>query len=1318
MKLLSVLLAVTLLVGSAIPAVMAADKTDPADPPKVETTPESEPESKPESKPESEPESKPESKPDTTPEAPKDEPKEEVSATPVVLAAPQARVTSGKLAAPTHDGVNGTITKIEGTDGVYAITGTEAAGIIGIKLDQTKLTDAFLGTAGLSATNSAFTVTRSTDGGVPKTLRSFDCIDFDAANDQVQWLEYGTNVGAVTGAVARPVGSVFKYSTEQGGDDALITYIQNNHEYDFTFTSANGNQEYTMKLIVGTKPVPPTVAEVTTYAGLINEVVNGTGDIKITANLTASGTNATQAPNSTEFVIQVGRPINITCTPGVSVDFGFMFLKAAAGSSVTGLTFNLSDAAKAKYPSSAYYTAIDARDGAFTAANNTINMTFAGTQDMRTHGIISSSALIATGNTINIAPTGSATGIFNYGIVTGPTKTSENVSITGNTFTGVKGDHTDIGVMPGTGVDESKISIGGNTYSTTKSNITYFGTSDASTGTNNFGSAKSVFIDSTDPLAVWAKSFVTAGQSVAILDALTATKVERHSSTEHLYRTGDPSMSDLVGDVGWSSIVGAPPVASITNTPKVETPEGTQHSGGNWYAPFTSKLSASTADITCTLPNGKVINQTEDKTLFAALETVNGKNYTTAGKDIGDGRNLGMSVQIPQDKGITKVSAEIKIGDLAERVATLYAASGDSNTAGVGSALTPDGNGVAALNTNNHMVMYPLIAEKTAANAWTVGGPTKYVWTYTYYNASDEIVGTQVVNVNITYAAAPPVKAKPIGISTTVKDGQQADQNAELKGTFGFATTETANSIIVKGSSTDDKLVKSNPDATFVTYYQVPGLKVDDVENIRISRNGTVLATEALDSGANAPQDLGTAQHLHFKLGTVFATKTGNDWVMKYKAPYTEKVELINKYGSVVASTTYTVDFTNATVIKDSADVVIDPPTIDVGIVQGDIPELVIIPDETTTLNGIKANTGILDDKGNKVITTDTTKVTLNVDGISTASTDAAVVADKAKINATAEASKAGAKSAFLDITLSVVTPTGTDGALVTNKISDLGTGAVEVIVSIPTNLLAVTNATYSIMTVHDGKLSTVPSTKVGTASLKFNAKQFSTYAIVATPQTTPPPQPPIDPIYPSNPTPPTSGGGSYGGSGGGGGSYYDSRPTYNSPKTITDKTAHGVAITFPIGIRSLTDPSFTMSEITSVEDEFKVFKALAQGYNVLSVFDINLYDGSTKVRNVDGGNLVVSLPYPQGKAGVSYKVLRNNEDGTITELPAIFSNGIITFETNHFSKFAVAVTSGTVIPNDQPGTGTTTPTPIPAPSENPPTGDNWFANLLSFLFN
>lgn len=84
--------------------------------------------------------------------------------------------------------------------------------------------------------------------------------------------------------------------------------------------------------------------------------------------------------------------------------------------------------------------------------------------------------------------------------------------------------------------------------------------------------------------------------------------------------------------------------------------------------------------------------------------------------------------------------------------------------------------------------------------------------------------------------------------------------------------------------------------------------------------------------------------------------------------------------------------------------------------------------------------------------------------------------------------------------------------------------------------------------------------------------------------------------------------------------------------------------------------------------------KTALENKEVCAVLNLEAFAGQTKITQFGGGKVTVSVPFdlPTGKAGTDYYVAYVADDGTITAMPTTYADGVLKFETTHFSSFVV----------------------------------------------
>ena len=111
--------------------------------------------------------------------------------------------------------------------------------------------------------------------------------------------------------------------------------------------------------------------------------------------------------------------------------------------------------------------------------------------------------------------------------------------------------------------------------------------------------------------------------------------------------------------------------------------------------------------------------------------------------------------------------------------------------------------------------------------------------------------------------------------------------------------------------------------------------------------------------------------------------------------------------------------------------------------------------------------------------------------------------------------------------------------------------------------------------------------------------------------------------------------------------------------------------------------------------------KAALEEKEVCAILNLEAYAGETKITEFGGGKVTVTVPFtlPEGKVGTDYYVAYVADDGSITAMPTTYADGVLSFETTHFSSYVVLENK------------TTTPEADPS---NPQTGDN--SHLMLFV--
>ena len=146
------------------------------------------------------------------------------------------------------------------------------------------------------------------------------------------------------------------------------------------------------------------------------------------------------------------------------------------------------------------------------------------------------------------------------------------------------------------------------------------------------------------------------------------------------------------------------------------------------------------------------------------------------------------------------------------------------------------------------------------------------------------------------------------------------------------------------------------------------------------------------------------------------------------------------------------------------------------------------------------------------------------------------------------------------------------------------------------------------------------------------------------------------------------------------------------------DKTAIG-SIGTQAGENAVTIVAKEVEDTTLTTEQ----KAALEEKEVCAILNLEAFAGETKITEFGGGKVTVSVPFelPEGMTGTDYYVAYVADDGTITAMPTTYADGVLSFETTHFSNYVVLENV------------TVTPQPTPDPS-NPQTGDN--SHLMLFV--
>jgi hypothetical protein len=101
------------------------------------------------------------------------------------------------------------------------------------------------------------------------------------------------------------------------------------------------------------------------------------------------------------------------------------------------------------------------------------------------------------------------------------------------------------------------------------------------------------------------------------------------------------------------------------------------------------------------------------------------------------------------------------------------------------------------------------------------------------------------------------------------------------------------------------------------------------------------------------------------------------------------------------------------------------------------------------------------------------------------------------------------------------------------------------------------------------------------------------------------------------------------------------------------------------------------------------------KGTKVHQYLSLEAKAGATKISDFGGGKVTVSVPFaiPTGKKAADFVVAYVADNGKVTEMPTTYQDGVISFETTHFSDYIIA--EKTTLPDSNPKTGDTMIMPV-----------------------
>ena len=164
--------------------------------------------------------------------------------------------------------------------------------------------------------------------------------------------------------------------------------------------------------------------------------------------------------------------------------------------------------------------------------------------------------------------------------------------------------------------------------------------------------------------------------------------------------------------------------------------------------------------------------------------------------------------------------------------------------------------------------------------------------------------------------------------------------------------------------------------------------------------------------------------------------------------------------------------------------------------------------------------------------------------------------------------------------------------------------------------------------------------------------------------------------------------------------------PTSPEDNTLTD-TDSGIEVEYP------SDKSDYYEDVTlvveTVGDDSEASIVVSGKFGDFIIYDINLVDADGVAVQPDG-TVKVRIPVPEDWNAADIAVYHVSEDGIMTKLDTTVSDGYITFETDHFSLYALVNTSTAVTdpepPVTEPEPSVTEPAPGTDSDDVPKTAD------------
>ena len=135
---------------------------------------------------------------------------------------------------------------------------------------------------------------------------------------------------------------------------------------------------------------------------------------------------------------------------------------------------------------------------------------------------------------------------------------------------------------------------------------------------------------------------------------------------------------------------------------------------------------------------------------------------------------------------------------------------------------------------------------------------------------------------------------------------------------------------------------------------------------------------------------------------------------------------------------------------------------------------------------------------------------------------------------------------------------------------------------------------------------------------------------------------------------------------------------------TVSDQYGNTYKVLFMLYAVTVFEDNGVQVEVTpdSLEEEVEFIAELAEHEDAPEgalVYDM-YFENEEGARVQPAGEMTVSIPVPEGMDGEKCKVYYIDEEGQLTDMHAVFSEGFLVFTTTHFSYYAVVEEKGYVV--------------------------------------